>query len=681
MQRKPDNKAKPINKPATKSSATYVTGGKKTTLANNKTPPSKIDTKKANTAAPKDERKTGLVWHEDMVKHAPEGWPETSHCENPTRLTSIIERLSKCSSFTEKDVELISDYPEADKTFVNEGHNKDTYYDYIKTVFDPEVNTKHADTYVNEHTTRAALLAANAVKVAVDKIYQEKTWKNAFLAIRPPGHHADGQDKGGFGFCHINNVVCGARYAQTQYKVPKICIFDWDVHHGDSSQILTYDDPSILYISFHRYDNGTMFPGPTGDVKNLGGEKALGFNLNLPWNIQWDKDHKMLGSEEYIYAFERLVVPILEEWKPDLTFISAGFDSCIGDNLGGIGVKPSCYAWLTDRLSKLTVEKRVIVALEGGYNFDMISQSSECVFRALREEKDPIKSVEKGSELTYKQLLLNSIPTFLNFTFIYKAQKEWEKHWPCIKDENISKQLKDTAKRAGRISELRNRVVGPNLTRFGHQEIDLDKKNFSKFAKASERDFYTQLTKSNELKDLKPLFPEILDINNLRVLMKDFVRSNPEMMTASLLKIDLKPFNTEIGFTFIETNVKDTEGMLEMFCPMADKQIWGDEDDLNMRVYEGFVKFFKNHERICTEDLYIYTKIISEELHKTIDVINKVTKTNPEFVKKKLFLNELSVVLLLNHDQDFWVDMEVRNIGSVKDKKNYESVRKYYRFS
>ena len=207
-------------------------------------------------------KKTGVVWHEDMTKHAPPGWPEATHCENPQRLKSIMQRLRDCESFQEKDVELISEYAEADKSFVNEGHNKDTYYDYIKKIYDPEPSL--GDCYNNIHTSRASLLAANAVKVALDEIYKKKTWKNAFLCIRPPGHHADSTGEGGYGFCYINNVICGARYAQKKYGVKRICIFDWDVHHGDSSQILTYDDAEILYISFHRYDHGSMFPGKTG---------------------------------------------------------------------------------------------------------------------------------------------------------------------------------------------------------------------------------------------------------------------------------------------------------------------------------------------------------------------------------------------------------------------------------
>lgn len=629
-----------------------------------------------------DDRKTGVVWHKDMIKHAPVGWPKNEHCECPSRLESIIKTISKCSSMKEKDVELVSEYPEADEKFVNEGHNRNSYYDYIRKVFDPRENQSYTDTYSNEHTTRAALLAAQAVKIAVDKIYEENVWKNAFCAIRPPGHHADATGHGGFGFCFINNVVCGVRYAQKKYQVKKICIFDWDVHHGDSTQNLTEDDPSILFISFHRYDNGKMFPGKSGSQSNSGGVYARGFNLNLPWNVNWERDHKVVGNEEYIFAFERLVAPILKEWKPELTFISAGFDSCDGDKLGGIAVKPSCYSYLTDRLSRLTIKNRVIVALEGGYNLKSISQSSECVFRTLRGEKDPVASVETGNNLTYDQLLLNAIPTKTNFRRIERVQKEWEKFWPCIKNENISQDLKETMNRAKRFSALRDKIVGPNLNRFGHQDLDSGKDNlqdnyFIKNVKESERDFYNLLLSSNELKSLKPLFPEITQANDFTIKMVNFMQKDSDFENATLLKVDLFPYTIKkssiknccnkllcgcldsknsktlgknLQFSFVETNIKDSStGEAQKFLPMADNKIWQDAID-DKRVVAGIQQFFQKDYSVNKVQLCQQVNIISKELHKTIEVIDKLLTTEKDFVKKNLHLSELSIVLMLNHE-------------------------------
>lgn len=161
-------------------------------------------------------------------------------------------------------------------------------------------------------------MAAGSVKVALDKIYKDKSWKNCFLAIRPPGHHAAAKNElEPKGFCFINNVVCGARYAQETYGITRIAVFDWDVHHGDSSESLTYDDKEILYISFHRYDDGAFYPG-TGHHYRFGEEQGIGYNYNLGWNTKDTKlkDYKKVGNEEHVYAFERLIAPILKEFKP-----------------------------------------------------------------------------------------------------------------------------------------------------------------------------------------------------------------------------------------------------------------------------------------------------------------------------------------------------------------------------
>lgn len=204
--------------------------------------------------------KTGLLWHSDMLLHAISLTDPTkmlSHPENPSRLKGIISNLTLKGYDALPDVEKICEYPEATKEFVNSAHNLDAkdWYDHISQLW-PENETSrenlyYTDTYYNRHTGRAALLSAGGVKVSVDKVMSGE-WKNCFAAIRPPGHHA-GTCGIVSGFCFINNVVCGAKYAQQKYGVRRIVIFDWDVHHGDSSQKLLYENDEILYISFHRY--------------------------------------------------------------------------------------------------------------------------------------------------------------------------------------------------------------------------------------------------------------------------------------------------------------------------------------------------------------------------------------------------------------------------------------------
>jgi acetoin utilization deacetylase AcuC-like enzyme len=177
-----------------------------------------------------------------MMLHAPPNYPSNGHCENPERLRSIIKKLTECSSAQESNVEILTKFPEASATLVNDTHgSKGTgmYYDYIQDIYDPK-DPGQGDIYANEHTRRAILLAAKSLEICVDKIYKEKTWKNAYAAIRPPGHHAaaNGENNCASGFCFVNNVVCGVRHAQKTYGVKRIAVFDWDVHHGDSSQRL-----------------------------------------------------------------------------------------------------------------------------------------------------------------------------------------------------------------------------------------------------------------------------------------------------------------------------------------------------------------------------------------------------------------------------------------------------------
>lgn len=167
---------------------------------------------------------------------------------------------------------------------------------------------------------------------------------SAFCIVRPPGHHATCSNIAGF--CFFNNVAVAARYAQKEHGVKKVCIFDWDVHVGDGTSNVFYDDDSVLYISIHRFDNGVFYPGPIGKHTNVGEGKGRYFNINFPFNV--DKTMKTLvGDSDYIYACESIFFPIIKEFNPDLLIISAGFDSALGDPLGQIGVTPVGFTYMT----------------------------------------------------------------------------------------------------------------------------------------------------------------------------------------------------------------------------------------------------------------------------------------------------------------------------------------------
>lgn len=129
-------------------------------------------------------------------------------------------------------------------------------------------------------------------------------------------------------------------------SVKKVCIFDWDVHVGDGTADIFKDDPSVLYISIHRFDQGKFYPGPAGRHDIIGQGSGKGFNIQWPFNIP-SKKGDMIGDLDYVYACQQLFLPVVKEFAPDLLIISAGFDSALGDHLGEVGVTPTGYAYMT----------------------------------------------------------------------------------------------------------------------------------------------------------------------------------------------------------------------------------------------------------------------------------------------------------------------------------------------
>ncbi len=229
------------------------------------------------------------------------------------------------------------------------------------------------DTYYNQDTARAALLSAGSVITAVEKVIRGEC-VNAIANVRPPGHHAECNRV--MGFCFFNNVAVAAANALDKFDgVERILIVDWDVHHGNATEHQFEDDPNVLYVSIHRYDQGNFYPG-TGHPYSVGTGRGRGFNINIGWNGPG------AGDAEYLAAFHQLIMPIGHAFNPDLVLVSAGFDSARGDPLGGCRVSPAGFAHMTAMLSSLA-RGRMVVCLEGGYNLRSISRSMEACARVL----------------------------------------------------------------------------------------------------------------------------------------------------------------------------------------------------------------------------------------------------------------------------------------------------------
>jgi histone deacetylase 6 len=239
--------------------------------------------------------------------------------------------------------------------------------------------------YVSHLTHYAALISAGGAIETCKNIVAGNI-KNGIAVIRPPGHHAERDEA--LGFCLFNNVPIATRVCQTDYPETcrKVLILDWDVHHGNGVQNIFYDDPNVLYISLHVYQDGQFYPGqpdkegvPDGHPRNIGRDFGEGRNVNIGWHAQ------DMGDGEYMAAFQKIVMPMAQEFGPDLVIVSAGFDAAEGDALGGCHVTPACYSHMTHMLMSLAGGK-VAVCLEGGYDLHAISVSALAVARTLMGE-------------------------------------------------------------------------------------------------------------------------------------------------------------------------------------------------------------------------------------------------------------------------------------------------------
>ncbi|MCE2403053.1 histone deacetylase [Candidatus Poribacteria bacterium] len=220
------------------------------------------------------------------------------------------------------------------------------------------------DTPVVQESFDIALLSTGGVLCAAEAVVTKKV-KNAFAMVRPPGHHATpGQS---MGFCLFNNIAVTTRYLQREHSVGKVAIVDWDVHHGNGTQDIFYEDESVFFFSIHQ---SPLYPG-TGSRNEQGSGKARGTILNVPMPPG-------SGDSEYIAVFEDVLGPALRDFSPEFILISAGFDAHYLDPLAHIDLTAEGFAKLTDLVLDVAEEiasGNVVSALEGGYSLEGISES------------------------------------------------------------------------------------------------------------------------------------------------------------------------------------------------------------------------------------------------------------------------------------------------------------------
>jgi acetoin utilization deacetylase AcuC-like enzyme len=307
----------------------------------------------------------GFVYHENYLRH--ETGPE--HPERPERLATIVQHLTMIGMWeTLKHIEPAA----APLEWVHRVHPPSHTQMIERRCLAGEQVLDSGDTHVCRDSYGIALLAAGGVLRAIDESLQGNV-KNVFCAVRPPGHHAETQSV--MGFCLLNNVAIGARYAQQKYGVGRVAILDWDVHHGNGTQEIFWTDPSVLYISTHQYP---LWPG-TGLTIETGEVAGKGFTLNCPMRPG-------SGETEYLEAFRERILPALHKFRPELLMISAGFDAHRDDPLANINLTEQSFATMTQLSAEIASKYcggRIVSVLEGGYNLDALARSVEAHIKTL----------------------------------------------------------------------------------------------------------------------------------------------------------------------------------------------------------------------------------------------------------------------------------------------------------
>ncbi|XP_026180758.1 histone deacetylase 5 isoform X2 [Mastacembelus armatus] len=273
-----------------------------------------------------------------------------------------------------------------------------------------------SDTVWNEmHSSAAVRMAVGSVIELAFRVAAGEL-KNGFAVVRPPGHHAE--ESTAMGFCFFNSVAITAKLLQQKLGVGKILIVDWDIHHGNGTQQAFYSDPNVLYISLHRYDDGNFFPG-SGAPEEVGSGAGVGFNVNIAWTGGVEPP---MGDMEYLTAFRTVVMPIAQQFSPDVVLVSAGFDAVEGHQspLGGYNVSAKCFGQLTQLLMGLA-GGRVVMALEGGHDLTAICDASEACVSALLGE--PCDSVFQWPQ---EKPCLNACAS------LERVIEIQSKHWSCL---------------------------------------------------------------------------------------------------------------------------------------------------------------------------------------------------------------------------------------------------------
>jgi len=317
--------------------------------------------------------KAGLVYDPIYLEH-----DTGDHVENSKRLVAAVSYLKETG--IKERLTCLPSRPALLEEL--EMIHAPEYISYVKSKAERGGGWLDPDTVMSPKSYEAALYATGGLMVAVEAVMNGKV-DNAFALVRPPGHHATHDQAKGF--CIFNNMAVAAKFALSKFSLNRVLIADFDVHHGNGTQYAFYADPRVLYFSTHQYP---FYPG-TGWMDETGMGEGEGTTVNFPMSAGW-------GDNEYLRAFNEVLVPLARRFQPQIILVSAGFDAHWTDPLAMMRVTITGFAQMVKILKELAGELcqgRLIFTLEGGYNLQVVAYSTKAIFDVLRgnsEIDDPL---------------------------------------------------------------------------------------------------------------------------------------------------------------------------------------------------------------------------------------------------------------------------------------------------
>ncbi|NXC50746.1 HDA10 deacetylase, partial [Penelope pileata] len=374
---------------------------------------------------------TVLIYDEEMTSHKLLWNDPICDIEVPERLSASYEQLQSYHLVERCVLEPAREGSEEEILLVHSSEHLEVAKS-TQTMNEEElkrVSGNYDAFFFHPNTYRCARLAVGATLQLVDAVMSGKMC-NGMALVRPPGHHS--QRNAANGFCLFNNVAIAAEYAKLKYGLQRILIVDWDVHHGQGTQYIFEEDPSVLYFSWHRYEHQEFWPSlRESDYDAVGLGKGKGFNINLPWNKVG------MGNSDYLAAFFHVLLPMAFEFDPELVLVSSGYDSGIGDPEGQMNATPEVFAHLTHFLMQLANGKLCVI-LEGGYHLKSLSESVCMTVKTLLGDPVPQVTGEMAP-------CLSAIESIQNVRAAHKPYWKWLMYEDLVKKADTNPAADDEA--------------------------------------------------------------------------------------------------------------------------------------------------------------------------------------------------------------------------------------------